>query len=132
MSDLNSFGKMVSALFFVAFPALYLLPTYEASRRKHADIGAIALVNIFLGWSLIGWVVALAWAFKQAPTVAVTVTSAPAPTPASRPVTELASDLIDKRLCPFCAEEIKKTAIRCKHCHADLTEAKPVDAGAPT
>lgn len=27
----------------------------------------------------------------------------------------------DTKACPFCAEEIKATAIRCKHCQADLT-----------
>jgi phage FluMu protein Com len=27
------------------------------------------------------------------------------------------------RVCPFCAEEIKAAAIRCKHCHADLGSA---------
>ena len=37
--------------------------------------------------------------------------------------------------CPYCGEEIKKVAVRCKHCQADLSkpptasaEAKPVDA----
>lgn len=26
----------------------------------------------------------------------------------------------ETRECPFCKEEIKSTAVRCRHCHADL------------
>jgi hypothetical protein len=29
----------------------------------------------------------------------------------------------DTKLCPFCAEEVKAAAIRCKHCQADLAAA---------
>jgi len=29
----------------------------------------------------------------------------------------------DTKPCPFCGEEIKKVAVRCKHCQADLTKA---------
>ncbi len=29
--------------------------------------------------------------------------------------------MVDTKLCPFCKEEIKKDAIRCKHCGEDLT-----------
>src|SRR5260370_2466502 len=29
----------------------------------------------------------------------------------------------DTKSCPFCGEEIKKVAIRCKHCQADLSKA---------
>lgn len=113
--NLNSFGKMVSMLFFIALPALYFLPTYEASKRKHVNTGAIALVNIFLGWTLIGWVVAIAWAFKH-----------PEPLPERTRTAEIpnAEPRGDTKTCPLCAEEIKKTAIRCKHCHADLSDAK--------
>lgn len=32
----------------------------------------------------------------------------------------------DTKACPFCGEEIKKVAVRCKHCQADLS--KPVEA----
>lgn len=42
--------------------AAYLLPTIVATNRKHHNKGAIAVVNIFLGWTFIGWVVALAMA----------------------------------------------------------------------
>lgn len=41
--------------------ALYFLPSIIAASRKKKNTGAIFVVNFFLGWTLIGWVVALAW-----------------------------------------------------------------------
>lgn len=41
---------------------LYALPTAIAVRRKHHNRVAIALLNLFLGWTFIGWVLALVWA----------------------------------------------------------------------
>lgn len=40
--------------------ALYLLPTIIAWNKKHA--GGVVVLNIFLGWTIIGWIVALVWA----------------------------------------------------------------------
>ncbi len=40
---------------------LYLLPAINAKSRKHPSTGAIFLLNIFLGWTVIGWLVALIW-----------------------------------------------------------------------
>ena len=34
-------------------------------------------------------------------------------------------DEVDTKPCPFCGEEIKSVAVRCKHCQADLTKAPP-------
>ena len=34
---------------------------------------------------------------------------------------------LDTKPCPFCGEEIKVVAVRCKHCQADLTKAPEVD-----
>jgi TM2 domain-containing membrane protein YozV len=33
----------------------------------------------------------------------------------------------DTKACPFCGEEIKKVAVRCKHCQADLSKAPAPD-----
>lgn len=41
---------------------LYFLPTIVANTRKKKNYNAIMLVNIFLGWTFLGWVVALVWA----------------------------------------------------------------------
>ena len=42
--------------------ALYVLPTIVALARNHPNIFAIAILNIFLGWTFVGWVAALVWA----------------------------------------------------------------------
>lgn len=39
----------------------YLLPTIIASLRGHRNEMAILIVNFFLGWTFVGWVVCLAW-----------------------------------------------------------------------
>jgi hypothetical protein len=41
---------------------VYFAPTIIGLIRKHPNMAPILAVNFFLGWSLIGWVVALAWA----------------------------------------------------------------------
>jgi len=44
---------------------VYFIPTFVAFSRKEANTGAIFILNLFLGWSLIGWVVALVWALSN-------------------------------------------------------------------
>lgn len=39
----------------------YMLPTTIAIMRNRSNTGSIFVVNFFLGWTLIGWVVSLAW-----------------------------------------------------------------------
>ena len=41
---------------------IYFVPTIRAyiKRNKHAE--AIMILNLFLGWTFVGWVVALVWA----------------------------------------------------------------------
>jgi len=44
----------------------YMLPTVIARSRCHRSTSSIGIVNFFLGWTLIGWVVSLAWAVSSA------------------------------------------------------------------
>jgi hypothetical protein len=49
----------------------YFLPTIIGVARSKRDLLSIFLLNLFLGWTLIGWVVALVWAARvDAPVVA--------------------------------------------------------------
>lgn len=77
-SGLNSFGRFVAASFFIWAPCLYLLPIYEAASRKHTNVTGIALVNVFLGLSLVGWIIAMVWAHKKQEVVPITA-APPAP-----------------------------------------------------
>jgi hypothetical protein len=43
---------------------MYFLPSLIALARNKRDITAIVLLNFFLGWTMIGWIVALIWAVK--------------------------------------------------------------------
>ncbi len=43
---------------------MYFLPTVIALLREKRNKLSIFLLNFFLGWSVIGWVIALVWALK--------------------------------------------------------------------
>ena len=51
--------------FFGFWFLLYFLPTIIALVRSKRDTLAIFLLNLFLGVTLIGWIVALVWAAKH-------------------------------------------------------------------
>lgn len=42
--------------------ALYFTPLICAMIRRTDRLAGIAVLNVFLGWTLIGWVVSLVWA----------------------------------------------------------------------
>lgn len=53
---------LLAALIIAVSIGVYLMPTFVACRKKHPYTVGIVLIDIFLGWSLIGWVGALVWA----------------------------------------------------------------------
>ena len=56
------FGSAIGIIGFIVTVALYFLPTVIAVVRHHRNLVAIILVNVFLGWTGVGWLVALIWA----------------------------------------------------------------------
>lgn len=57
---------MIGTLFVgVVCLLLYIAPTMVAAKRKHRNVEGIFLLNIFLGWTFIGWIIALVWAVKK-------------------------------------------------------------------
>jgi len=51
-----------AVLLLLAALAAYLAPALVAAGRGHPDTLAIGVVNLAFGWTMLGWVVALAWA----------------------------------------------------------------------
>jgi hypothetical protein len=43
----------------------YFIPYIVAKQNKSQNSGAIGALNFFLGWTLVGWVVALVWAMSK-------------------------------------------------------------------
>jgi hypothetical protein len=43
---------------------LYFVPTIVAATRKVRNLGSVIVINLFLGWTFIGWIVALAMAAR--------------------------------------------------------------------
>lgn len=60
MSDSSS--PVAGFIFLVVAFVAYFLPTFIAYRRGHPNGTGIFLLNIFLGWTFIGWLAALIWA----------------------------------------------------------------------
>jgi hypothetical protein len=56
-------GDGISALMIIGLVlGGYFFPTLIAWSRKHRNTLAIFIVNLFLGWTFLGWVAALVWA----------------------------------------------------------------------
>ncbi|SDD04429.1 Superinfection immunity protein [Paraburkholderia lycopersici] len=50
-----------------AVVVLYFLPALIADKRRRHDLLIIALFNAVLGWTVLGWLLALFWSFQPNP-----------------------------------------------------------------
>ncbi len=53
--------------FLLFLTALYFAPSIVAAARHTHNTAAILLINIFFGWTIIGWFVALVMALSSTP-----------------------------------------------------------------
>ena len=55
----------ISVAVIILFIIPYFLPSIIALFRSKSNTTAIVMLNLFLGWTFIGWVVALIWAVTK-------------------------------------------------------------------
>lgn len=60
-------GISVIALGLGIGAIIYFLPTIIASRKRHPSGVSIFILNLFAGWTVAGWVVAMIWVFSFKP-----------------------------------------------------------------
>lgn len=51
--------------FILLFILFYMLPTFIATSNHKKNTSAIGALNLFLGWSFVGWVACLVWALAK-------------------------------------------------------------------
>ena len=57
---------MIIAIFNIALIlTVYLFPAIIAEKRAHRHSGPIWVINIFLGWTFLAWVICLAWSVSN-------------------------------------------------------------------
>jgi hypothetical protein len=90
-------------LFYLLIAAFfYFIPSLAGHKKQNA--GAIFALNLFLGWTVVGWVVALVWAMTK-DTITTVVVNNP-----SAVVTGVAV------LCPHCGKYSAPGSKFCKTC----------------
>jgi hypothetical protein len=57
---------LITFFMIIATILFFMLPSYISMFRGHSNTAAIVVLNILLGWTCIGWIAALVWAFTAA------------------------------------------------------------------
>ena len=119
VSEFGGWGVLYIGLAVV----VYFLPTIVGSNRKVPNIGSIVAINVFLGWTLIGWVVALAMALRSVPPTVVPVVVPAAVTDVTVPALpgKTKADMgAEMKRCPDCAELVQSEARVCRFCRYEF------------
>jgi hypothetical protein len=63
---------METIIYVLLILGAYFIPSINAYSKKKRNKGAVLTLNFFLGWTVIGWIVALIWSTtNDAPTQVV-------------------------------------------------------------
>lgn len=66
MDDFGGIILILASIIGIAVGlAIYFIPAIIGFKKNQPNKVSILLLNLFLGWSLIGWVIALVWATKN-------------------------------------------------------------------
>lgn len=58
-------GLIILMALYAVFILPYIIPAIIAGVRKHNNYVAILIINAVLGWTIIGWIVALIWSLTD-------------------------------------------------------------------
>jgi hypothetical protein len=64
----GSLAALATPAVLIAGFLVYFAPTIAAGQRGHLSANAIFIVNLFFGWTLLGWLIALIW--RSRPSIA--------------------------------------------------------------
>ncbi len=95
----------MDVIIILVLVVIYFLPAINGYSRQHKSAGGIFLLNILLGWTLLGWIVAAVWSAGGNIKTAI---DGEAPS----------SDTHVR--CPDCKELVRRDARKCKHCGCAL------------
>lgn len=67
MTDLltNFLGTLLVLFLFCFSMLVYMLPAIIALKNSHKQSDAIVVLDIFFGWTGIGWIVAFIWSLTK-------------------------------------------------------------------
>jgi hypothetical protein len=67
MGLLSNIGllEIILLLILVIMSVGYMMPWIIAVRREKKNQKIICLFNLLLGWTFVGWIIALIWAFSN-------------------------------------------------------------------
>lgn len=95
---------------------VYFVPAFIAARREHPNQQGITLLNLLLGWTFLGWVIALVWAVSYSP-------------PATAPLEPLARpNPAPPGFCAKCGARLVGEPRFCGNCGAAVPELAPEGA----
>jgi len=108
---LNDLIRYIPSEWIVCFVLLlgigvYMLPTWIAGFTKHPDTVGIAVVNSVFGWSGIGFLLCLIWAFRKPQASSQQIVHHITPPPISQPTPAPSKSTLEEQL--FVLESLKE------------------------
>ena len=81
VSNSSSGASAAVGLMLIGFALiLYFIPTMVVMANHHTHAAGVFLLNLLLGWTLLGWVAALVWAVSKPVQQTVVINNGSLPT----------------------------------------------------